>query len=214
MASRLPTKALDVAPAEWATFKRQPGLVLGFHGCDRETAEAVLAGRARHLHKSKNEYDWLGSGVYFWENDPWRALDFATEARDKRHLTQGTVGTPCVIGAVLDLGLCLNLLEIEAVREVANAHAYLAASLSFVPDGRLPKNTGHEMGARYLDKAVIETVHQLRERYGMESYNTVRAAFMEGEPLYDGAGFRRKSHIQIAVRDEANIKGYFRLHGL
>ena len=41
-------------------------------------------------------------------------------------------------------------------------------------------------------------------------YDSVRAMVVEGEPLYAGAGFHAKSHIQICVRDERCIKGFFR----
>ena len=50
--------------------------VLGYHGCDRKVGEAVLAGK-KELKQSKNEHDWLGHGIYFWENNPQRALDWA-----------------------------------------------------------------------------------------------------------------------------------------
>jgi hypothetical protein len=36
-----------------------------------------------------------------------------------------------------------------------------------------------------------------------------RAAFWEGETLYEGAGFRRQNHIQIAVINLECIKGVF-----
>lgn len=152
--------------------------------------------------------------MYFWENDPWRALDFAKAAMEQKHLTNGHVEDPCVVGAVIDLGMCLNLLEIDAVREVSEAYNYLREAEKVAPNFKLPTNTGREMGARFLDKAVIETVHKLRGRRTLPKYDTVRAAFIEGEQIYPGAGFRRKNHIQIAVRDEGCIKGYFRLPGL
>jgi hypothetical protein len=58
---------------------------------------------------------------------------------------------------------------------------------------------------------VINHAHSLRERVqGVPQYQTVRSPFMEGEPLYEGAGFLEKTHIQVAVRDVAMIKGYFR----
>ena len=47
-------------------------------GCDRRTAEKVLLGEAV-LTPSQNNYDWLGSGVYFWEFGPERALQWAQE---------------------------------------------------------------------------------------------------------------------------------------
>jgi hypothetical protein len=36
---------------------RSPGWILGFHGCDREVAEKVLAGKAE-VRASENQYDW------------------------------------------------------------------------------------------------------------------------------------------------------------
>jgi hypothetical protein len=50
--------------------------VLAFHGCDRSVGESVLSG-ATDLLRSENDYDWLGHGIYFWENDPKRALQYA-----------------------------------------------------------------------------------------------------------------------------------------
>ena len=45
--------------------------VMGYHGCDKALAESVLLGRSE-LEISHNNYDWLGSGVYFWEYGPVR----------------------------------------------------------------------------------------------------------------------------------------------
>jgi hypothetical protein len=57
---------------------RIPGLALGYHGCgcDRDVAEAILDGRAE-VRSSANTHDWLGSGAYFWENNPGKALSWA-----------------------------------------------------------------------------------------------------------------------------------------
>ena len=54
------------------------------------------------------------------------------------------------------------------------------------------------------------TLHLYREQHKLPSYDTVRAPFPEDLPLFEGAGFRRRNHVQIAVRNEACIKGYFR----
>lgn len=203
-------------PASWERYKRLPGLVLGFHGCDKSTAEKLLRGRIDHLKASKNKYDWLGDGVYFWEADPWRALDFATQAASATgsKFTKGRIKTPYVVGAVIDLGYCCNLLDQKALDEVAEAHSVLKASFDAVnmspPENKGPKP---DFAARYLDQAVIEMVHEVRHNQKLVAYDTVRAAFIEGEDLYEGAGFQRKNHIQIAVRNLDCIKGYFRLPG-
>jgi hypothetical protein len=38
----------------------------------------LLAGTA--FKPSNNDYDWLGPGIYFWEANPLRGLEFAEEA--------------------------------------------------------------------------------------------------------------------------------------
>jgi hypothetical protein len=45
-------------------YATHPGLVLGFHGCDKSVADKIFAGE-EDLVASKNPYDWLGSGIYF-----------------------------------------------------------------------------------------------------------------------------------------------------
>jgi hypothetical protein len=41
--------------------------------------------------------------------------------------------------------------------------------------------------------------------------DTIKGVFTEGLPVYPNAGFREKTHIQIAVRSPACIKGVFRV---
>lgn len=53
----------------------QPSFVLGYHGCDKEVGERILGGEP--MVASVEKYDWLGSGIYFWESDPLRARDWA-----------------------------------------------------------------------------------------------------------------------------------------
>lgn len=69
---------------------------------------------------------------------------------------------------------------------------------------------GQDVPLRRLDCAVIRFLHKEREDAGYEPFDTVRPAFVEGEPLYAGSGFAAKNHIQICVRNTACIKGYFR----
>lgn len=198
-------------PVEFEIYRKLPGIVLGFHGCDKSTGEALLHGCATHLDQSTNLYDWLGSGIYFWENDPRRALEFAQEAVKNPKLTSTSkpITDPFVIGAAIDLGRCLNLLDRIAVTEVEESYKLL----KFVNKKKgvqMPRNKGPDRAARYLDRAVVEFLHATREGLSYPSYETVRGAFWEGGRLYPTSGFGRKNHIQIAVRNPNCIKGYFR----
>ncbi len=53
---------------------------------------------------STNDYDWLGTGVYFFQVAPQRALAWA----DERY-----PDSPAVIGSRLVLENCLDLLDIS-----------------------------------------------------------------------------------------------------
>lgn len=91
-------------------YSIKPGLILGFHGCDEEVANSIIKDK-RSLLESHNNYDWLGHGVYFWEASPERALEFASYLRDNPGRSKNPIHNPAVIGAVIDLGLCFDLLN-------------------------------------------------------------------------------------------------------
>lgn len=194
----------------WERYKVQPSFVLGFHGCDESTAEKVFSGR-EHLRLSKQPYDWLGNGIYFWEASPQRALEWAQDAAAKPKKAAGSIKTPAVVGAIIDLGSCCNLFDSASLTEMAASHELLKWSQDRAGTA-LPKNSGQDRDRllRRLDCAVIEYMHRLREVQDLAAYDTVRAAFAEGAELYPGAGLTARNHIQIAVRNTACIKGYFR----
>lgn len=201
----------------WDLYKRPPAVVLGFHGCDAEVGEAVLAGQIEHLSPSRNDYDWLGNGIYFWEGSPSRALEFADAASSRnRRMSKGTIKHPFVVGAILDLGNCCNLLDLDTLCELSDAYQSLRDA--FAELGlEMPCNRGPGNALRFLDRAVVEALHACREKRavdggvaGLKHYDSVRAAFTEGAPLYPGAGFNAKTHIQLAIRNTSCIRGYFR----
>lgn len=185
-------------------YSSLPSFVLGFHGCDKKVGENVLSGKTT-LHPSQNDYDWLGNGIYFWENNPERAYDFAREYRKRK----GTlvINDPFAIGAVIDLGYCLNLLDSRFLGIVKEGYRLLqqTSEKSGVP---LPKNKAL---LRHLDCAVIQAIHTYNKEEGKKEFTSVRAVFTEGKGLYENAGFHEKSHIQICVRNPNCIKGYFRI---
>ena len=179
----------------WDLYKFQPSFVLGFHGCDKSVAERVLAGAGKpHLRRSTNHYDWLGNGIYFWESSPQRAMEWAEFVRDNPSVSSGKVKAPAVVGAIIDLGLCGLLSQ--------------ASTSAGVP---MPTNAGgRDKPRRQLDCAVIEFMHTIRQAEGLTPYDTIRSVFSEGDNLYPGTLFTEKSHIQLVVRDERRIRGYFR----
>jgi hypothetical protein len=202
----------------YSNYQRLPTMVLGFHGCDKAIGEAVLRGATEHLDFSTNDHDWLGDGVYFWENDPRRAMEWAIAGMSKPKDSRGWIKKPFVVGAVIELGECLNLLSRASIEEVKVSHRLMLETLQ-TAGMVVPQNTGRGGFRRRLDRAVIEYLHTSRavQQEPVPPYDTVRAAFREGGaaygeggPLESTAGFDDRSHIQIAVRQLTKIKGYFR----
>ncbi|WP_445940989.1 hypothetical protein [Pseudomonas sp.] len=194
-------------------YQLLPSFVLGFHGCDRDIGEQILSGQGQLL-PSTNSYDWLGRGIYFWENSPDRALSYAAFLRDHGGRAVRKIEEPFVVGAVINLGFCLNLTDENALTLVRQAHQELV-TLSEEAQTPLPMNEPGYAGdpdllKRHLDCAVFELLHALRDEGRIQAYESVRAPFWEGGDLYPGTNFREKTHVQICVRDHACIKGYFR----
>lgn len=177
--------------------------VLAYHGCDRDLGEKVLSGTTS-FKPSNNDYDWLGPGVYFWESNPQRALEFA---REKQRRGEG-IRKPFVVGAVIDMGLCLDLTTKDSIENLKEAHRSLLMTIP--KGGPLPAN-GPETWRRRLDCAVIRCLHQIRRGPRSEPIDSVRGIFTEGKPIYEGSAFLEKTHVQIAVLSPDCIKAVFRV---
>lgn len=120
----------------------------------------------------------------------------------------GRKGRAAVVGAVIQLGNCFDLLDESITSILAGSFQVLVES--FTVEGRnLPKNRGRESKLRLLDCLVVnDCLGRLAKRGRV--YDTVRGAFWEGEPIYPGAGLCREAHIQLVVRNPACILGVFR----
>ena len=193
---------------EWADYELTAGLTLGFHGCDNSVGEAVLSGDETVLVASENEYDWLGSGIYFWENNPRRAYQFALERAQGGRNSRGYIHQPFVLGAVLNLQRNLNLADSSALNQVKHIHDLLAESAAAEGE-TLPTNSAG-LRARNLDCLVFNALHRWRQTVGLPAYDSVRGLFWEGDELYAGAGMRQANHVQICVRSAGCVRGYFR----
>lgn len=136
------------------------GIVYGFHGCDRSIAEKIINQQIT-LKNSENEYDWLGNGMYFWENSPSRALEHANNLKKNPGRAKNPIQDPCVIGAIIHLGNCLDLLDYENLQILKAGFELLKATTE-----KLPKNIAigqlNELMVRNLDCAVIQTIHEVR----------------------------------------------------
>lgn len=185
-------------------YDKLPNLTLGFHGCHKSTFDRVINNH-EHLKRSENDYDWLGNGIYFWENSYERALEWA---KNKYH------DDASVIGAVLYMGHCLNLTDYKSTYFLRTAYETTKAvyDVQGIP---LPVNrkgrSETDILLRNLDCTVIEMVHFLsrQEDNTWDPFDSVRGVFIEGQEVFPGSAIPEKTHIQICIVNPNCIKGYF-----
>ena len=129
-------------------------VVFGFHGCDESVAKGVIKNN-KALRSSEQQYDWLGHGIYFWEGSETRALEWARSRKD--------IKKPAVIGAVINLGNCLDLLDERCIQQVSTTHDILIEEFADI-DKPPPENSVIDANGfsfrRELDCAVIMRLHQ------------------------------------------------------
>jgi hypothetical protein len=194
-------------------------LIIGFHGCDARIRDKLLT-NPNEIRISTKPYDWLGHGLYFWENNFDRAMQWA-EDKHKR----GQLDRPSVLGAVLNLGYCCDFLETSFISMI-NAYYKLMVRAYVDEEKMIPVNKDVKQDShrdkilRERDCAVIEYMHkeislQIRldtQEKGFSSshpFDSVRGAFTEGGPAFEGAGLHAKTHIQLCIRNMNCIRGFF-----
>jgi len=85
-------------------------VVRGFHGTSQALAESVLA---TGFHISQNEYDWLGDGIYFFQDAPQRARQWA----EKKYAS-----SPAVLSADITLEDCIDLLDTQWFNLISDSY--------------------------------------------------------------------------------------------
>jgi hypothetical protein len=77
--------------------------VVAYHGTSAVVANEIVA--SQRVIPGTRTWDWFGRGVYFWEEDRIRALEWATDPR------LGYGADVAVVRARVRLGTCLNLVD-------------------------------------------------------------------------------------------------------
>lgn len=179
---------------------------IGYHGCEKRIGLDIVAGVAK-INFSTNDYDWLGNGAYFWENNLDRAKQWSSQQKRRNKINE-----PFVIGAVISLGHCLDLMSGGYLNLLSEqfklVNEFFDRNELVLPTNSTPGRSG-EMLLRPLDCLVIESLHALNKEQHTPEFSTVRGVFYEGGPLFPGSSFTKQNHIQICVRNHASILGYF-----
>ncbi len=167
--------------------------VIGYHACSKDVADRLLQEGEGFKH-STNSWDWLGHGIYFWEFGLQRAYDWAQE----RWGSQGREFA--VVGALIQLGNCLDLLDTDHTRRLADVAAFVQATGDELPQNRDKR--------RDLDCFLVNKFCNAMQGEG--AFDTVRGLFQEGQPIADGSEIFEQNHIQVVVRRPEAIIGLFR----
>lgn len=184
-------------------------VVIGYHGTLLASAQA-LADRRFDPAKGSARPRWLGSGLYFFEENAQLATFYALK-RQIKHQQPGAV-----LKARIDLGSCLDLSHDFGQRIARQAYTVLRREgVLDALDGPKQKSleihkgqvragyTGEwkDYGINALDHAVIErAIGVAMEMHGLK-FETVRGLFIDGGELYDTSWLFDLAHIAIAVRN-------------
>jgi len=168
--------------------------VYGYHGTTKDVAREI---KRNGFRASVNTYDWLGDGVYFWQDAPSRAREWAT-TRFKE--------AAAVLGARMQLSdACMDLLDIDWWHLLDRAYTLLVNEAAH---SRMPLPQQGSSKAHRLDCAVVNYCTELARSEGVE-IPAVRAAFIEGTPVFPNSAIYNRAHVQIAVIDVTIIEDIF-----
>jgi hypothetical protein len=161
--------------------------VQGYHGTSLSLAEKIVM---EGFQPSTNGYDWLGTGVYFWQDAPYHALHWASQNHPRE---------PAVIKSRIRLdNTCLDLLDMWDVDNLDFwTDSYNEFTEMYHRVGKsLPTQNPDVPGKRYLDCAFFDYI---RMAIQPESIGTIRSAFVEGKRIFPSSAIFDKTHVQISV---------------
>lgn len=162
-------------------------VVKGFHGTKKEYAANSVV--THHFHKSQEADDWLGHGIYFWEDDPGRAIEWATNRYGEE---------AAVVEVSINLGRCLDLTLLSYTEYVRLAYEEYAKKL---------RNEKKDLANYATDSHVLDCSVLNYLTAELFYVDTIRAPFDIGETIYPRSYLHKGSHIQLVVLNESNLIG-------
>jgi len=166
--------------------------VIGFHGTTTELADGLVAGKP--FADSNKDDEWFGKGVYFWEYAPKQAWWWAK--------THKNYPEPAVVGAVIRLGNCFDLLDPVNVAALKKLKDEMVKDFGLAGLA-VPKNVRQKR----LDCAVFNYVYGKAEGTGnpIDSARAVYVPQTSSTRAWEGSWIHETAHIQICVRNQDSI---------
>jgi hypothetical protein len=181
---------LDAEAFDYLDYHRT---IIGYHGTTAEIADRLVAGVP--FKPSGNTDDWLGTGVYFWEYAPKQAWWWAEKFKK--------IGEPAVIGAMIRLGNCLDLLDPENLKLLREMHDVMMVGWKTTGE-QAPRNGNQH---KNLDCAVFNDLYRLSDGT-KRPIDTARAVYVPTEGarrIWERSWIYEQAHLQICVRNPRNI---------
>ncbi len=169
--------------------------VYAYHETSQTKAASILQ---NGFLASDNDYDWLGTGIYFFQDAPMRARQWATEQHPNE---------PAVICARIQLDNCIDLFDVKWFPILKNIYnlfddQYRSANRP------LPKQNPSRSKAHRLDCAFFNFASQLISN-DEQTVECIRAVFVEGESIFPDSAIFDLAHAQIAIKNPALITEYY-----
>jgi hypothetical protein len=185
----------------------------GYHATTPE--KGALIEEQKRFNPSENWHDWLGNGVYFYQD----ALEWTRYwATNERH--EGNIPNPAIFAADIYYDGFLDLVEYDSMEQLKRFFNRLEsatkeeASQAFeavkIRAAKFPEREKWKPRPHPLDRYVINEAVNVAESQGL-SIKAVRAVFFDGEKLHPHSDLYDRQHIQIAVRDQSIIKKFWRV---
>ncbi|MGA2583479.1 MAG: hypothetical protein ABSG31_09410 [Tepidisphaeraceae bacterium] len=188
--------AENVDQPQGVSFHDYNRTIIGYHGTTAEVAERLVDGGP--FSASSNDDDWFGKGIYFWEYAPKQAWWWATTFKKKSH--------PAVVGAIIRLGHCLDLLDPANVSTLKGFHNATLAKWRAAKN-KIPRNFRQH---KKLDCAIFNLYYHS----AVTPIETSRAVYVPTESAkraWPRSWIYEQAHIQICVRQPKNIIAVWRV---
>lgn len=191
---------------------RATEVVVGYHGTTNVRADEI---QRTEFRMSRRTGLWLGYGRYFFQDGPIHAMRWAQYMARKE---TGDAANAVVLCAEVGLHECIDLTDrrywsaihglwYQEIKDSGLSQLGVDAlldRLSMTPMERaaLTDDERNALGRNYVDCEVMNLFIQ-RMKDAMRArgydYTTVRAAFIEGRPVYENSWLWNRSSVVVSV---------------
>ncbi|MFB2918715.1 MULTISPECIES: hypothetical protein [Aerosakkonema] len=166
--------------------------VWGYHGTSAEAAELIVRDGFRI---KSSRYHWLGDGVYFFQDAPLRAWEWANQR----------YSDPAVIRSLIKLDEdCIDLVDIKWFSLIEEIYGLYLSSYELLKQPLPVQNL--ERKAHGIDCDFFNfMVRLLSESRGIK-VRAIRGVFIEGKRIFTNSAIFNRAHIQISILDTSLIQ--------